>query len=92
MVGYNQTLEQHCSKNGDVQNEKWLFEAKTCMKEQDSFSIKKEWLIKLKQETYSMNKEFSALIFNFGKQNEENFYILNERDFIQIINLLNEME
>ena len=48
---------------GDVKNDEWLFEAKTCIKEQESFNIKKEWLDKLKQE---MRKEFFALVFNFG--------------------------
>lgn len=79
-------------KKGDIQNDKWLFEAKTCMKEQESFSIKKEWLIKLKQECFTMNKEFSALVFNFGIKNNENFYILNEKDFKQILDLLDELE
>lgn len=55
--------------NGDVYTQDWLFEAKTCMKEQESFSIKKEWLDKLKQESFGMNKEFYALVFNFGYKN-----------------------
>lgn len=54
---------------GDVATDNWLFEAKTCMKEQDSFSIKKEWLDKLKQEAFSSSKEFFSLVFNFGYKN-----------------------
>lgn len=77
---------------GDIKTENWLFEAKTCMKEQESFSIKKEWLEKLKQESFAMNKEFYSLVFNFGTQNDENFYILNEKVFKQILNLLYEKE
>jgi len=38
-----------------------------------------------------MNKEFYSLVFNFGIKNDENFYILNERIFKQILNLLDEM-
>jgi len=79
-------------RKGDVSNNEWLFEAKTCMKEQDSFSIKKEWLDKLKQESFAMNKEFYALIFNFGLKNNENYYILNEKIFKQILSLLEELE
>lgn len=86
----NQIVELHYSINGDVVNENWLFEAKTCMTEKQSFSIKKEWLDKLRQESFAMNKEFSALVFNFGIKNSENFYILNERDFKQILLLLKE--
>ena len=58
------------------------------MKEQESFSIKKEWLEKLKQEAFGMNKEYYALAFNFGEINGKNYYILDERIFKQIIELL----
>lgn len=78
-------------KKGDIINDDWLFEAKTCMKPQESFSIKKEWLDKLKQETFAMNKEFNALVFNFGNNNE-NYFILNEKVFKQILSLLEELE
>ena len=78
-------------KKGDVVNDSWLFEAKTCMKEQESFSIKKDWLDKLKQESFAMNREFYALVFNFGI-NQENYFILNEKIFKQILSLLEELE
>lgn len=77
---------------GDIKTENWLFEAKTCMKEQHQFIIKKEWLDKLKQESFAMRKDFFALVFNFGKINGENYYILNEKTFTQIIEILDEME
>ena len=76
-------------KKGDCYNKNWLFEAKTCIKEQDSFSIKREWLNKLKQEQFAMRKDYSALVFNFG--DNKNFYILNEKDFKQILDLLDEI-
>lgn len=78
--------------NGDVASKNWLFEAKTCMTEKQSFSIKEEWLTKLKQEAFGMNKEFFALVFNFGTKNGSNYYIINERTFLQILSLLNELE
>lgn len=95
MVDYSQIVVQDYLKSGDVvggKNNDWLFEAKTCMKEQQQFTIKKEWLDKLKNESFSMRKEFFALVFNFGKKNGENYYILNEKTFTQILNLLNELE
>ena len=82
-------MELHYLVNGDITTKDWLFEAKTCMKEQESFSIKKEWLYKLKQESFAMNKEFYSLVFNFG--DGKDYYILDEKTFIQIINLLDEM-
>ena len=38
-----------------------------------------------------MNKEFNALVFNFG-DNKDNYYVLNEKIFGQILSLLEEME
>lgn len=92
MEDYNQTVELVYLKSGDIETTDWLFEAKTCMKEQQQFTIKKEWLDKLKNESFAMRKEFFALVFNFGIKNGENFYILNEKTFTQILNLLNELE
>lgn len=89
------TIKGKCQSNsgaglfnkGDCSNNKWLFECKTCMTEKESFSIKKQWLEKLKQEAFGMNKEFYSLVFNFGN-NSSNYYILNEKIFKQILNLL----
>ena len=89
MEDYNPTVGATLFKKGDCCNDEWLFEAKTCMKQQDSFSIKKEWLIKLNQERFAMKREYSALVFNFG--DDKNYYILNEKDFKQILDLLEEM-
>lgn len=62
------------------------------MKEQQQFTIKKEWLDKLKQESFAMRKDYYALAFNFGVINGENYFVLDEKTFTQLINLLNEME
>ena len=70
---------------GDVKTDNWLFEAKTCMKEQSSFSIKQEWLDKLKQESFAMRKEYYALVFNFGSELQENYYILDEKTMKKIL-------
>ena len=69
MENYNLTVGATLFSKGDIKTEEWLFEAKTCMKEQESFSIKKEWLDKLKNESFAMRKEFFALVFNFGSNN-----------------------
>lgn len=93
------TVKGKCQSNsgagmfakGDIFTDKFLIEAKTCMTEKESFSIKKEWLEKLKQEAFSMNKEFYSLVFNFGN-NQSNYYILDEKIFKQILDLLEEKE
>ena len=69
---------------GDVRIKNWLIEAKTVTKEKDSFSIKKAWLLKNKEEAFAMNKPYSALAFNFGPD-EENYYIIDEKLFKELV-------
>ena len=67
-------------QKGDVVTDKVLIECKTCTDEKKSFSIKKEWLMKNKEEAFAMRKPYNALAFNFGP-NEPNYYIIDERLF-----------
>lgn len=66
----------------------WLIEAKTCMQPKKSFSIKQEWLQKMKEEQFATNKMYSALCFDFGDEGQR-YYIINENTFKQLIELLN---
>lgn len=72
-------------EKGDVTTDLFLLECKTCVEEKKSFSIKKEWLKKNKEEAFEMGKSYSALVFNFGP-NSENYYVIEEKLF----KLLNE--
>ena len=67
---------------GDVKTEDWLFEAKTKTSESQSFSIKKEWLLKNKEEAFAMGKAYSALVFDFG--DGHNYYVLDEKTFLKM--------
>ena len=69
-------------QKGDVTTDNILVECKTCTTEKKSFSIKKEWLEKNKEEAFEMGKEYSVLAFNFGPDTD-NYYILDERTFKQ---------
>ena len=69
---------------GDVRTKQFLIEAKTVTKVKDSFSIKKKWLLKNKEEAFAMNKPYFALAFNFGPD-EENYYIINEKLFKELV-------
>lgn len=71
---------------GDVTTDLFLIEAKTCVENKKSFSIKKEWLEKNEEEKFEMGKDYSALAFNFGPDSE-NYYVINEKLF----KLLNEL-
>lgn len=72
---------------GDVSSDDVLIECKTTLTKKDSFSIKKEWLTKLKKESFAMNKSYFALAFNFAP-GEENYFIVNENFFKNIIMIL----
>lgn len=77
---------------GDVTiDSEWLIEAKTCMTEKKSFSIKKDWLLKMKEEQYGTNKSYSALCFDFG-DNRERYYIIDENTFKQFLELSKQLE
>lgn len=67
---------------GDVTTDEWLIECKTKTSESSSFSIKKEWLLKNREEMFAMGKSYSALVFDFGDGN--NYYVLDEKTFLQM--------
>ncbi len=65
---------------GDVLAEDWLFECKTMTEERKSFSIKRDWLKKNKEEAFAMGKGFNALVFDFGDGGDR-YYVVDERTF-----------
>ena len=75
---------------GDVALDNWLIECKTSTKNRESFTLKKEWFDKNKEESFAMHKDYSALVFDFG--DGEQHYVINERLFKQLINYLEREE
>lgn len=78
-------------KKGDVYTEQFLLECKTKVTHANSISIKKDWFIKNKQEAVFMGKPHTAIVFNFGP-NEENHYIIDEYLFQELLEHLKEKE
>lgn len=70
---------------GDVILDNFLIECKTKTKSSDSISIKKDWFKKIREEAIFLGKQHIALTFNFGPD-EENFYIITEDIFNELIN------
>lgn len=64
----------------NVSDVSMLIECKTCVEPKKSFSIKKEWITKNRDECHFMRKDHSVISFNFG-DDDGNFYILEEHDF-----------
>lgn len=74
---------------GDVKTDKFLIECKTATKEQDSFSIRKKWVEKVKEESFSQGKPYWSIAFNFGGESQkENLYIINEELFNELKDLM----
>ena len=70
---------------GDVHTDKFLIEAKTPTKEQTSFTIKKEWIDKMREQAYEQGKLEGVLAFRFSPDDKTDMYILNERQFLEYL-------
>lgn len=66
---------------GDVVTKDWLIECKTKTKDCSSFTVKEEWLLKNEEEAFAMDKNNSALCFDFGPSANKRYYIISERLF-----------
>lgn len=75
-------------QKGDVTSDLFLIECKTKTTESKSFTIKKEWLEKNKEEAFETGKSYSALVIDFG--DGENHYLINEKLFIKLLKSLEE--
>ena len=75
---------------GDVIAGDFLIECKTTTAtSKASFSIKREWLEKNREEAFAMGKHHNALAFQYG-EGKENYYVLDERQFKEYMFLLEE--
>lgn len=70
---------------GDVHTDKFFIEAKTPTSAKESFSIKKEWIIKMQEQRFEQGKEECALAFRFSPDDKQDFYVLNERQFLEYL-------
>ena len=67
---------------GDVTTDDWLIECKTKLNVARSFTIKREWLDKNREEMFAMGKSYNALVFDFGDGN--NYYVIDEKTFLRM--------
>lgn len=73
---------------GDVLTDQFLIECKTLTREQKQITIKREWLDKNTEEAFAMNRQYSALAFDFGST--PRYYIINEKLFKKLVKYLKE--
>ena len=70
---------------GDVIAEPILIEAKTTTKKQSSFSVKKDWIDKSREQAFEQGMEESVVAFQF-EPDGDNYYILSEKQFLEYLN------
>lgn len=75
---------------GDVVARNFLIEAKTHVRPTDSFTIKREWIEKNREESFQMGRRHSALAIDFG--DGEQHYLISDRDFIEYVNYVDGQE
>lgn len=76
---------------GDVLTTQFLLECKTKMSHSNTISLRKEWFEKNKQEAAFMGKPYTALVFNFGPD-EDNHYVIDEWLFQELLEYLKKKE
>lgn len=72
---------------GDVQTAQFFIEAKTPTKEQTSFSIKQEWMEKMREQAFEQGKPQSALAFRFAPDGED-YFVINSRLMKELVEYL----
>lgn len=77
-------------QKGDVQTDNFLIECKTSTSQKKSFTIHEEWLLKLVEEAFAMGKNYHALCFDFGPDNNMRYYVITEREFNLLQNYIEE--
>ena len=75
---------------GDVVTSRVLVECKTCTKEQNTFTVKRDWIVKNREEAFAMGKDYSALAIDFG--DGEQHYIVSEKMFKEWLEWLKSLE
>lgn len=81
-------------KKGDIQipDIGLLIECKTCMTPKNSFSIKKEWLEKNKQELFASGLSNSVVAFNFDYEDKNDYYVIDDKLMKYLVEKLREEE
>ena len=67
-------------RKGDCQQQEasLLIECKTVTTDKNSFSIKKDWIIKNKEEAFNQRLNNTCIAFNFGP-NQKNYFVIDEK-------------
>ena len=72
---------------GDVQTAQFFIEAKTPTKHQTSFSVKKEWIEKMREQAFEQGKYHSALAFRFAPDGED-YFVISSKLMLELVKYL----
>lgn len=75
-------------KKGDVVVDDILIECKTKIENSANFTIKKEWIEKIKEEAFSMNITASVLAISFG--DGKDYFVINSNLMKLLVEYLKE--
>lgn len=70
---------------GDVHTRDFFIEAKTPTKEQTSFTIKKEWITKMREQAFEQGKSQCALAFRFSPDDTEDLYVISAVQMLEYL-------
>lgn len=76
---------------GDVQTSEFFIEAKTTTKEQTSFSIKREWMDKMREQAFEQGKYHCALAFRFAPDGND-YFVINSRLMQELVKYIEHSE
>lgn len=74
---------------GDVISDEFLVECKTTITERETYPVRKEVLRKADEQRKEMGKEFYALAFTFGT--DEDFFVLDRRTMRYLLSCMEEL-
>lgn len=74
---------------GDVLTKEFFIEAKTPTKDQTSFSIKKEWIDKMREQAFEQGKHHSSLAFRFSPEGDD-YFVINSRLMRELVERMEE--
>ena len=75
---------------GDVTSDLVLLECKTHTAPREQMTVRRDWILKNREEAFQMGKHHSAVVIDFG--DGENHYIVSEKDFLYLLERLREEE
>lgn len=70
---------------GDIHTSQFLIEAKTNIEPKKTFTLKEEWISKMKEQAFEQGKQYSALAVSFDGEND--YFLVDSNTFKEMIKM-----